>query len=170
GTQWLQYLSVRRLLALSDKDVYAGRRFLPAIAIAGVILSWIHFGCTFLDTAVIKYQLTDAKFQFHSTTLICMIFTQTIFPADYLYAFTASGCWLELIMRYIDSGFFQFGQPRLHHSPHVAHHLEHGIGPRSALFAPAMAFVQRKDEDSPRSGSSSHSANTAAEESNTSSL
>uniref|UniRef100_A0A1I7XHY8 Anoctamin n=1 Tax=Heterorhabditis bacteriophora TaxID=37862 RepID=A0A1I7XHY8_HETBA len=50
---------------------------------------------------------------FSETSLICMIFTQTIFPADYLFAFTISGCYLELLQRYLKMGFFQLGTPRL---------------------------------------------------------
>ena len=37
--------------------------------------------------------------RFSEVTLICMIFTQTIFPAEYLFAFTASGCYLEMLQR-----------------------------------------------------------------------
>ena len=42
-----------------------------------------------------------------------MIFTQTMFPADYLYGFTIAGCWSDLIIRYIEMGTFQLGVPRL---------------------------------------------------------
>uniref|UniRef100_A0AC35U6X8 Uncharacterized protein n=1 Tax=Rhabditophanes sp. KR3021 TaxID=114890 RepID=A0AC35U6X8_9BILA len=57
-----------------------------------------------------------------------MIFTQTIFPADYLYAFTVSGCWMDLIIRYMELGIFQLGTPRLeipegHH--HGVNHEDH---------------------------------------------
>lgn len=42
-----------------------------------------------------------------------MIFTQTLFPADYLYGFTVAGCWMDLIIRYMEMGTFQLGIPRL---------------------------------------------------------
>ena len=61
----------------------------------------------------IKYQLTDESFKFSEVTLISMIFTQTLFPADYLYAFTVSCSWSELILRYKEMGTFQLGAPRL---------------------------------------------------------
>lgn len=61
-TQWLQYFAVRRLLALSDKDCIATKRFLPLACLAGLLLAWIHFGVTFFQTSLIKYQLTDEKF------------------------------------------------------------------------------------------------------------
>ncbi|KAK5974848.1 hypothetical protein GCK32_004314, partial [Trichostrongylus colubriformis] len=113
ASQWLQYLSMRRILALSDRDCRATKRFLPLIAIGGLLMAWIHFGITFFDTNLIKYQLTDENFNFSKTTLISMIFTQTIFPADYLFAFTVSGCYLELLQRYMNMGFFQLGTPRM---------------------------------------------------------
>ncbi|KAK6011396.1 hypothetical protein OSTOST_23524, partial [Ostertagia ostertagi] len=84
-------------------------------------MAWIHFGITFFDTSLIKYQLTDETFNFSKTTLVSMIFTQTIFPADYLFAFTVSGCYLELLQRYLNMGFFQLGTPRVSIS-HSHHH------------------------------------------------
>uniref|UniRef100_A0A0K0EL95 Glutaredoxin domain-containing protein n=1 Tax=Strongyloides stercoralis TaxID=6248 RepID=A0A0K0EL95_STRER len=115
---WFQYLTIRRLLALSDRDLNTCKSFLPTVAISGFFLAWIHFGCTYLDTFIIKYQLTDETFNFNEISLICMIFTQTIFPADYLYAFTVSGCWMDLIIRYMEMGLFQLGTPRLEISEH----------------------------------------------------
>ncbi|CEF60697.1 Hypothetical protein SRAE_X000243000 [Strongyloides ratti] len=115
---WFQYLAIRRLLALSDRDLNSSKSFLPCVSISGFLLAWIHFGCTFLDTSVIKYQLTDETFDFNEVSLICMIFTQTIFPADYLYAFTVSGCWMDLIIRYMEMGLFQLGKPRLEITKH----------------------------------------------------
>ncbi|VDO45120.1 unnamed protein product [Haemonchus placei] len=100
-SQWLQYLSMRRILAMSDRDCRATKRFLPLVASGGLLMAWIHFGITFFDTSLIKYQLTDETFNFSQTTLVCMIFTQTIFPADYLFAFTVSGCYLELLQRFL---------------------------------------------------------------------
>ncbi|CAI4222136.1 unnamed protein product [Auanema sp. JU1783] len=111
--QWFQYFAVRRILAMTDRDCRATKRFIPLIAAGGLLIAWIHFGITFFDTSLIKYQLTDETFRFSETALICMIFTQTIFPADYLFAFTVSGCYLELLQRYLNMGFFQIGQPRL---------------------------------------------------------
>uniref|UniRef100_A0A914Z577 Uncharacterized protein n=1 Tax=Panagrolaimus superbus TaxID=310955 RepID=A0A914Z577_9BILA len=121
-SQWLQYLSVRRLLALSDRDCRAVVHFLPVVSVCGFICGWVHFGVTFLDTSTIKYQLTDEKFQFSQVSLVCMIFTQTLFPADYLYGFTVAGCWMDLIIRYIEMGTFQLGVPRLM-SGQLAHEL-----------------------------------------------
>jgi hypothetical protein len=42
--QWLQYLTVRRLLGLSDQDIVATRKFMPWIGVAGVVTAWTHFG------------------------------------------------------------------------------------------------------------------------------
>ncbi|CAP26454.2 Protein CBG05891 [Caenorhabditis briggsae] len=130
ATQWLQYFAVRRLLALSDKDCIATKRFLPLAFLAGLLLAWIHFGVTFFETSLIKYQLTDEKFPFSSTTLICMIFTQTLFPADYLFAFTVSGCYLEFLQRYLNMGYFQLGEPRVNvtHGHGHDHDHDHGHG------------------------------------------
>ncbi|KAK6013940.1 hypothetical protein OSTOST_20716 [Ostertagia ostertagi] len=56
ASQWLQYLSMRRLLALSDRDCRATKRFLPLAAAGGLLMAWIHFGITFFDTsAEFKY-------------------------------------------------------------------------------------------------------------------
>ncbi|EGT36266.1 hypothetical protein CAEBREN_21337 [Caenorhabditis brenneri] len=121
------YFAVRRLLALSDKDCIATKRFLPLCCFAGLLLAWIHFGVTFFETSLIKYQLTDEKFPFSSTTLICMIFTQTLFPADYLFAFTVSGCYLEFLQRYLNMGYFQLGEPRINVTAHGhGHGHDHG--------------------------------------------
>lgn len=35
ASQWLQYLSVRRILAMSDRDCRATKRFLPLVAAGG---------------------------------------------------------------------------------------------------------------------------------------
>ncbi|KAK6747381.1 hypothetical protein RB195_000527 [Necator americanus] len=122
ASQWLQYLSVRRILAMSDSDCRATKKFMPMAALGGLLMAWIHFGITFFDTSLIKYQLTDENFDFSQTTLVCMIFTQTIFPADYLFAFTVSGCYLELLQRYLNMGYFQLGTPRLSLSVGHNHH------------------------------------------------
>uniref|UniRef100_A0A914PCS1 Uncharacterized protein n=1 Tax=Panagrolaimus davidi TaxID=227884 RepID=A0A914PCS1_9BILA len=68
------------------------------------------------------YIWMDEKFQFSQVSLVCMIFTQTLFPADYLYGFTIAGCWMDLIIRYIEMGTFQLGVPRLM-SGELAHEL-----------------------------------------------
>ncbi|CAD6190697.1 unnamed protein product [Caenorhabditis auriculariae] len=122
-SQWLQYFAIRRLLALSDRDCKATKSFLPLVGLGGLLIAWVHFGITFFATSLIKYELTDETFRFSSTTLICMIFTQTLFPADYLFAFTVSGCYLELLQRYLNFGFFQLGEPRMarHGSGHGSH-------------------------------------------------
>ncbi|KAK5964502.1 hypothetical protein GCK32_017089, partial [Trichostrongylus colubriformis] len=64
ASQWLQYLSMRRILALSDRDCQTTKRFLPLVAIGGLLMAWIHFGITFFDTNLIKYQLTDENFKY----------------------------------------------------------------------------------------------------------
>ncbi|GMT25526.1 hypothetical protein PFISCL1PPCAC_16823, partial [Pristionchus fissidentatus] len=116
--QWTGYFALRRILAMSTRDVIDCKFFLPLAALGGFFFSWIHFGGTFLDTTDIKYQLTDETFRFSAVTLICMIFTQTIFPAEYLYAFTAAGCYAEVLHRYLEIGTFQIGNPRLHVKRH----------------------------------------------------
>lgn len=116
-------------MALSDRDVRATKHFLPTIALGGFISGWIHFGVTFLDTMTIKYQLTDESFKFSEVTLISMIFTQTLFPADYLYAFTVACSWSELILRYKEMGTFQLGAPRLVSSEMVKKLLEEENSP-----------------------------------------
>lgn len=100
-------------MALSDRDCRAVVHFLPVISVCGFLSGWVHFGVTFLDTSTIKYQLTDEKFLFSQVSLVCMIFTQTLYPADYLYGFTVAGCWLDIIIRYMEMGTFQLGVPRL---------------------------------------------------------
>lgn len=93
-------MAVRRLLALSDRDLRSIRHFLPAVSLAGFAVGWVHFGMTFLDTSLIKYQLTDETYNFSKGTLISMIFTQIIYPADYLFGFTVAGCWSDIVLRY----------------------------------------------------------------------
>uniref|UniRef100_A0A0N5AA32 XK-related protein n=1 Tax=Syphacia muris TaxID=451379 RepID=A0A0N5AA32_9BILA len=112
-TLWVQYLAIRKILAISNHDAKATKQFLSFIALAGCLLGWIHFGCTFLETTIIHFQLDEEKYGFSQSTLMTMIFTQTLFPADYLYGFTVAGCWLEVIIRYIEFGFFQLGEPHL---------------------------------------------------------
>ncbi|GMR50129.1 hypothetical protein PMAYCL1PPCAC_20324 [Pristionchus mayeri] len=124
-TQWMGYFALRRILAMSTRDIIDCKSFLPLACYGGFFFSWVHFGDTFLDTTTIKYQLTDETYRFSVYTLVCMIFTQTIFPAEYLYAFTASGCYLEVLHRYLEMGTFQIGPPRLHvkrHESFVEHH------------------------------------------------
>ncbi|CAJ0602617.1 unnamed protein product, partial [Cylicocyclus nassatus] len=141
ASQWLQYFSVRRILAMSDKDCQATKKFLPMAALGGLLMAWIHFGITFFDTSLIKYQLTDETYNFSQTTLICMIFTQTIFPADYLFAFTVSGCYLELLQRYLNMGFFQLGTPQISISHSHSHHAVQHDSPKRFNDGPNMATM-----------------------------
>uniref|UniRef100_A0A8R1I828 Uncharacterized protein n=1 Tax=Caenorhabditis japonica TaxID=281687 RepID=A0A8R1I828_CAEJA len=177
-TQWLQYFAVRRLLALSDEDCKATKRFLPLACFGGLLLAWVHFGVTFFETSTIKYQLTDENFKFSSTTLICMIFTQTLFPADYLFAFTASGCYLELMQRYLNMGYFQIGEPRMSVPSH-GHGHGHGHGHEgsdeeesqdghkakiaSMLYAASVLHRKRFEERSDTTSSSECSESTIVE-------
>ncbi|EYC45442.1 hypothetical protein Y032_0428g1299 [Ancylostoma ceylanicum] len=155
ASQWLQYFSVRRILAMSDRDCRATKKFLPFAALGGLLMAWIHFGITFFDTSLIKYQLTDEHFDFSQTTLVCMIFTQTIFPADYLFAFTVSGCYLELLQRYLNMGFFQLGSPRLSvshsHNHEEAHEnskrFEHGPNIATMMHAANIMYRKRMESD-----------------------
>lgn len=81
------------------------RGFLPSVAFAGTILNWVYFGLTFFETSSMKYQLSlndytsYYKFGYSRGALVCNIFTQVIYPADYLYAFTAAGCWMDVLVR-----------------------------------------------------------------------
>lgn len=93
-------MSLRRILALSDRDVYSSRRFLPVVGISLFISNCVNFAVTFFETTIIKYQLShEDDYGFSTVTLTSMIITQTIYPADYLYAFTVAGCWMDLIYR-----------------------------------------------------------------------
>uniref|UniRef100_A0A7E4VYH9 Otopetrin-2 n=1 Tax=Panagrellus redivivus TaxID=6233 RepID=A0A7E4VYH9_PANRE len=161
-TQWSQYLVVRRLLALSNRDLRDVKAFLPTIALAGCFCGWIHFGITFLETSLIKYQLSDETFHFSEVTLISMIFTQTLFPADYLFAFTVAGCWMDLIIRYMEMGAFQLGVPRL-----VSEHMIHEIleGNDSPTFI-AKAFTYARNRGATGSSVSSESGIEVKQESN----
>ncbi|KAI6224410.1 hypothetical protein M3Y99_01397800 [Aphelenchoides fujianensis] len=88
GSQWLQFFSLRRILALGDRVI--------------------------IETTIVKYQITnEQEFGFHQVTLISMTVSQSIYPADYLFAFTVAGCWMDLIYRYSRMGYFQMGQPPL---------------------------------------------------------
>ncbi|GMS97120.1 hypothetical protein PENTCL1PPCAC_19295, partial [Pristionchus entomophagus] len=154
SSQWIGYLALRRILAMSTRDVIDCKFFLPLACYGGFFFSWVHFGDTFLETTDIKYQLTDETFRFSAVTLICMIFTQTIFPAEYLFAFTASGCYLEVLHRYLEMGTFQIGAPRLHvkrHESFAEHtHLEDneekrfGAGEHLANILESAWVINRK--------------------------
>ncbi|KAH7723481.1 Protein F55G1.15 [Aphelenchoides avenae] len=81
-SRWLQFLALRRIVALSDSDLSSVRSFLPSVAGAGFVLNWIAFGLTFLETSSLKYQLGKGdKFKFATGALICNIFTQVVYPA-----------------------------------------------------------------------------------------
>ncbi|CAJ0587729.1 unnamed protein product, partial [Mesorhabditis spiculigera] len=186
--QWLQYFAIRRILSMSDRDFVSTKAFLPVAGVAGLVIAWVQFGYTFFDTSLIKYQLTDETFRFSSTTLICMIFTQTIFPADYLFHFTVSGCYLEMLQRYLQMGYFQLGTPRLsvsshahgghghggHHDVHHGHddhQQNHGNGglkgpqaPMASIFR-AAAIMERKRNEQENSDSSSESSAATRSES-----
>lgn len=86
-------------MALHIEDINYTKGFLPNVAICSVLINLVGFGMTFFETNLIKYQLSKQDFHFSQTTLISMIFTQTIYPADYLFAFTAAGCWTDVILR-----------------------------------------------------------------------
>nr|CAD2176974.1 unnamed protein product [Meloidogyne enterolobii] len=96
ASQWLQYMCLHRIMALHFEDVHATRRFLPIVALSAVVVNWVGFGVTFFETNTIKYQLGLEELRFSQSTLIIMIFTQTIYPADYLFCFTAAGCWTDV--------------------------------------------------------------------------
>ncbi|KAL3100438.1 hypothetical protein niasHS_001741 [Heterodera schachtii] len=109
SAEWLQFCSLQRVMALHFEDVYATRRFLPVVTLAAIIVNWVGFGTTFFETNSIKYQLGLEHRHFSQSTLISMIFTQTIYPADYLFCFTAAGCWTDVLLRYMELGLFQLG-------------------------------------------------------------
>ncbi|VDL83083.1 unnamed protein product [Nippostrongylus brasiliensis] len=162
ASQWLQYLSLRRILAMSDRDCRATKRFLPFVGVGALLMAWVHFGVTFFDTSLIK---------FSETTLVCMIFTQTIFPADYLFAFTASGCYLELLQRYLNMGFFQIGTPHISHASHHDNHHGHHHheedsrfekGPNIATMMHAANIMYRKRMETISETSSEASATSTA--------
>lgn len=129
-SEWLQFLSLRRLMALHFEDVYATRHFLPCVTLVAIIVNWVGFGMTFFETNTIKYQLGLSEHGFSESTLISMIFTQTIYPADYLFCFTAAGCWTDVLLRYAEMGLFQLGplmdfeelEELEHHHGHCIHH------------------------------------------------
>uniref|UniRef100_A0A183CEJ0 Lipase_3 domain-containing protein n=1 Tax=Globodera pallida TaxID=36090 RepID=A0A183CEJ0_GLOPA len=109
--EWMQFCSLQRVMALHFEDVYATRRFLPFVTLAAIIVNWVGFGTTFFETNSIKYQLGLQDHHFSQSTLISMIFTQTIYPADYLFCFTAAGCWTDVLLRFMELGLFQLGPP-----------------------------------------------------------
>ncbi|KAK6038969.1 hypothetical protein COOONC_23526 [Cooperia oncophora] len=149
ASQWLQYFSMRRILALSDRDCRATKRFLPLVAAGGLLMAWIHFGITFFDTSLIKYQLTDEEFEFSQTTLICMIFTQTIFPATICLrspSVVATWNFSSGEFQYLNMGFFQLGTPRLSIS-HSHHHDEH------------VPEVNKRSQNGPNIATMMHAAN-----------
>ncbi|KAL3125396.1 hypothetical protein niasHT_002124 [Heterodera trifolii] len=111
SAEWLQFCSLQRVMALHFEDVYATRRFLLVVTLAAIIVNWVGFGTTFFETNSIKYQLGLEHRHFSQSTLISMIFTQTIYPADYLFCFTAAGCWTDVLLRYMELGLFQLGPP-----------------------------------------------------------
>lgn len=90
-------------MALSHDDCHSTRAFLPNMALCAVLINWASFGMTFFETNLIKYQLSRPEFNFSQSTLVSMIVTQTIYPADYLFAFTAAGCWTDVLLRYFYS-------------------------------------------------------------------
>ncbi|KAF7639864.1 hypothetical protein Mgra_00000784 [Meloidogyne graminicola] len=118
-SEWLQYSCLHRIMALhfefciflyfyqsrNSVDVHATRRFLPIVALAAVVVNWVGFGMTFFETNTIKYQLGLEELRFSQSTLIIMIFTQTIYPADYLFVSPL----LDVGQIYSEMGFFQLG-------------------------------------------------------------
>lgn len=70
------------------RDVYATRHFLPSVALAAVVVNWVGFGMTFFETNTIKYQLGLSEHRFSQSTLISMIFTQTIYPVNIFKVFS----------------------------------------------------------------------------------
>ncbi|KAI6215994.1 hypothetical protein M3Y94_00450600 [Aphelenchoides besseyi] len=117
SAEWLQFFSLRRILALSDRDVNSSRSFLPICAIAAFFANCASFGVTFFETTTMKYQIAHEKeYGFSKVTLMSMIITQTIYPADYLFNFTTAGCWMDLIYRYSRMGYFEMGKPLLDHA------------------------------------------------------
>jgi len=95
----LQILIFSPIINIIFRDVHATRRFLPIVALSAVVVNWVGFGVTFFETNTIKYQLGLEELRFSQSTLIIMIFTQTIYPADYLFCFTAAGCWTDVLLR-----------------------------------------------------------------------
>ncbi|KAI1724947.1 hypothetical protein Ddc_06223 [Ditylenchus destructor] len=112
-SEWLQLFCLRRIMALHFEDVHSSKAFLPSVALCSLMINWVCFGMTFFETNIIKYQLSKPDFNFSQATLISMIFTQTIYPADYLFTFTAAGCWMDVLLRYMEMGLFQLGKPCL---------------------------------------------------------
>ncbi|KAH7713042.1 Protein F55G1.15 [Aphelenchoides avenae] len=101
-SRWLQFLCLRRIVALNDEMSAHVRGFMPVIAATCFVTNWVSFGLAFLESSTLKYQLTAGdyeSFEFSRGALICNIFTEMVHPADYLYAFTAAGVWMDILLR-----------------------------------------------------------------------
>uniref|UniRef100_A0A915E935 Sulfhydryl oxidase n=1 Tax=Ditylenchus dipsaci TaxID=166011 RepID=A0A915E935_9BILA len=128
-SEWLQLFCLRSIIALHLEDIQECRIFLPSVAVSSILVNWVSFATTFFETNLIKYQLGKPEYYFSQRTLISMIFTQTIYPADYLFTFTAAGCWADVLVRYIELGYFQLGKVQPEENMSLREKEDYGAAP-----------------------------------------
>lgn len=97
----VQFLALRRLVGLNDAKLRAWRQFLPYVALSAVVANWSYFANSFFCMQVLKFQLSRPdQYRFADGALVCNIFIQLLFSANFLDAFTAAGLWMHIFMRY----------------------------------------------------------------------
>ncbi|KAH7718350.1 Protein F55G1.15 [Aphelenchoides avenae] len=110
-SHWFQVLVIRRIASLNDRSLRRFKAFMPSIAAVGLVVNWAHFVLTFLETGIIKHILSMPEVAIDYRALVCHICTEMFYPFDYLLAFTAAGCWMEILLRYAQVGTFEIGRP-----------------------------------------------------------
>uniref|UniRef100_A0A914VZ92 Uncharacterized protein n=1 Tax=Plectus sambesii TaxID=2011161 RepID=A0A914VZ92_9BILA len=108
---FFQLVVLCRCLALSDRALMRFRFFVPAVAITAAFSNFCAFCCMFMRLGIVHHLIHYKHYHMqdkpHATLFVL---SQSFYPADFLFYFTATLCWTEILARYIKMGFFSVGQ------------------------------------------------------------
>jgi hypothetical protein len=96
----MQLLTLRSAVKLSDSALQRSRHFLPYVALSAVVVNWSFFAISFFYMQIVKYQLSNPSYyKFDTGALVCIVFIQILFSANFLHTFTAAGLWTQVFLR-----------------------------------------------------------------------
>uniref|UniRef100_A0A915DGZ3 Uncharacterized protein n=1 Tax=Ditylenchus dipsaci TaxID=166011 RepID=A0A915DGZ3_9BILA len=106
-----QYFALKRVIALTERHIQKTKRFFSWVVLASITINVANFITTFLHSSMIKNVMAEEKYDYDTTVLLVLFAIQFLMPADYLFSFTMAATWSNLLIRYYQSGAFEYRQP-----------------------------------------------------------
>uniref|UniRef100_A0A914IEL5 Gustatory receptor n=1 Tax=Globodera rostochiensis TaxID=31243 RepID=A0A914IEL5_GLORO len=110
SANWLEVLCLHKLCSLNDQFHYQLRHILPFIAIGGIFLNLSVFGMTYFYIETEKHHLQEVIKSLPNEVFVLVgILGRILDTSNYLYTFTATLCWLDVLLRF-DHSFYVLGK------------------------------------------------------------